>query len=283
MSASALRDDGSRLSASSERLATPCGGGDIVWHRWGVGGEPIVLLHGGSGSWTHWVANIDALVGAGREVWAPDLPGMGDSVLPAGAEDAPDLVEPLMDSWRQLLPSGGVDLVGFSFGGMVAGLLAAAHADRVRRLVVVGAPALGLVPRRQADLRAWRHLPSDRHDAIHRHNLAALMLADAARIDDAVLALHRENVMRDRMGRRRRAHTALLAEALASTRCPVGAIYGEHDVIYRGYEDQIAPTLARSAPDFRGLRWIEGAGHWVQFEQAERFNATLIDVLENMA
>jgi pimeloyl-ACP methyl ester carboxylesterase len=282
MPATSLRDDWSRLSESGERLATPCGDGEIVWHRWGRGGEPIVLLHGGSGSWTHWVLNIDALVGAGREVWAPDLPGMGDSALPPGAEDAPDLVEPLMASWDRLLPAGPVDLVGFSFGGMVAGLLAAAHADRVRRLVVVGAPALGLVPRRQADLRAWRHLPAERHDAIHRHNLAALMLEDAGRIDDVVLALHRENVMRDRMGRRRRAHTALLAEALARVPSPVGAIYGEHDVIYRGYEDQIEPTLARSAPDFRGLRWIEGAGHWVQFEQAEAFNATLIEALEAM-
>ncbi|MEG2631610.1 MAG: alpha/beta hydrolase, partial [Comamonas sp.] len=59
------------LQARARRVTTPIAeGGQMVWHVWGegAGGLPLVLLHGGSGSWTHWVRNIEALVAAGREV-----------------------------------------------------------------------------------------------------------------------------------------------------------------------------------------------------------------------
>ena len=71
-----LRD----LESRCTRFSTPCGDGEMVWRRWGAG-RPLVLLHGGAGSWKHWVKNIDVLA-AGREVWAADLPGMGESADP---------------------------------------------------------------------------------------------------------------------------------------------------------------------------------------------------------
>jgi len=54
-----------------------------------------VLLHGGGGSWTHWVSNILPLVESGRRVLAVDLPGMGQSDMPPHGSDADALVEPL--------------------------------------------------------------------------------------------------------------------------------------------------------------------------------------------
>ena len=72
-----------QLEACSERLVTPCADGDLVWHRWGSG-PPVVLLHGGTGSWTHWARNVAALAEA-HTVLAPDMPGSGDSAsLPKG-------------------------------------------------------------------------------------------------------------------------------------------------------------------------------------------------------
>ncbi len=48
--------------------------GDVVWHVWGQehveSTTPLVLLHGGSGSWTHWVRNVQHLAQT-RCVWAP--------------------------------------------------------------------------------------------------------------------------------------------------------------------------------------------------------------------
>jgi 2-hydroxy-6-oxonona-2,4-dienedioate hydrolase len=41
-------------------------------------GPPLVLIHGGHGSWTHWVANIEPLARR-RHVIALDLPGFGAS------------------------------------------------------------------------------------------------------------------------------------------------------------------------------------------------------------
>ena len=88
--------------------------GDVVWHVWraseGAQGllhgtaraieqepvsdssvvrEPLVLLHGGSGSWTHWVKNVLHLSQT-RDVWGLDLPGFGDSTLPPDVRDADD-------------------------------------------------------------------------------------------------------------------------------------------------------------------------------------------------
>ena len=128
--------------AQARRLTTPCGDGHIVWHAWEpegarrAGVAPLVLFHGGSGSWTHWVKNILPLVDAGRWVLAADLPGFGESTPPPGGTDADAMVAPLAAGLRALLAGEPVDLVGFSFGGMTAGLLLAEHPGLARRLVV---------------------------------------------------------------------------------------------------------------------------------------------------
>jgi 2-hydroxy-6-oxonona-2,4-dienedioate hydrolase len=89
---------------------------------------PLLLLHGGSGSWTHWVRNIAPLVrAAAAAVWVPDMPGFGDSALPPGCQDADQLPPWLEQGLQQLLGRTPVDVVGFSFGALVAGYLATAH------------------------------------------------------------------------------------------------------------------------------------------------------------
>lgn len=276
------------LRASATPLTTPCGDGQIQWHRWGpqdAGAQgPVVLLHGGSGSWTHWIRNIEALVAAGRQVLVPDLPGFGDSAVPPGGGDADAVAPALEQGLQSLLGDVPCDLVGFSFGGLTAGLLLAARPARARRLVLVGAPAMGVSDAGQVALRGWRHLPdAAARDAVHRHNLAVLMVYDSAAIDPLALALHSANVERDRMQRRRLARTEALKEALPRTTCPVFAIYGEEDVLYQGRMPQLASAFAAAAPDFRGLTLIEGAGHWVQYEKAAQFDAALLQALDAAA
>jgi len=268
--------------ARARRLTTPCGSGRLVWHAWepdagpDAGAPPLVLFHGGSGSWTHWVRNILPLVDAGRSVYAVDLPGFGESDPPPGGSDADVMVEPLAAGLRQLFGDDEVDLVGFSFGGMTAGLLLAAHPALARRLVLVGAPAMGVVPGRQFELKAWRHLKTPQEQAeVHRHNLGVLMLHDHDLIDGLALEVHIANVQRDRLQRRRLAHTDILARRLPQVPVPVHAIYGAHDAIYREYIHQLADAYAAAAADFRGLQLIDGAGHWVQFEAPEAFGAAL--------
>ncbi len=267
-----------RLKAQAARHATPCGAGELVWHAWGrpqPGRPPLVLLHGGSGSWTHWVRSIDGLVVAGHQLWIPDLPGFGDSAVPPNGSDADALIAPLADGFRALFGPQAVDLVGFSFGGMTAGLLLAEHPELARQLVLVGAPAMGVVPGRQFELKAWRHLQPEAQADVHRHNLAALMLHDTALIDGLALELHTANVQRDRMPRRRLAHTDILARSLPRVACPVHAIYGERDALYKSWITALEAAYAAVAPDFRGLALIPDAGHWVQFERPQAFGAAL--------
>ena len=72
------------ISQKSELIETPCNSGSMPFRIWrpdgdeGITGEVLVLLHGGSGSWTHWVRNIEVL-STYYEVIVADLPGLGDA------------------------------------------------------------------------------------------------------------------------------------------------------------------------------------------------------------
>ena len=294
MTASCLDDlppEVQRLLASATRmettLATGADTGGMVWHVWQAESDqsanacpPVVLLHGGSGSWTHWLRNIDALVASGRQVYAADLPGFGDSAAPARGTDADALTEPVERGLQQLLGSTACDLVAFSFGGMVAGFIAAQFPARVHRLVLVGAPGLGVASRNTVTLTAWRHLEGAvEREAVHRKNLAALMLHHPESVTQLALRLHTDNTLRDRMKGRRLAYSEALAQALSKVRCPVHAIYGREDALYRQRQDALLQAL-HAAPHFDGLQWIEDAGHWVQFERQPAFDAALLAILE---
>jgi pimeloyl-ACP methyl ester carboxylesterase len=88
-------------------------------------GAPVVLLHGfAADHFSNWVATgvVDALVGAGRRVLAPDARGHGASAKPhdpsAYANDAMLRdVQSLMDH----AALDHVDVVGYSMGAIVAG------------------------------------------------------------------------------------------------------------------------------------------------------------------
>jgi 2-hydroxy-6-oxonona-2,4-dienedioate hydrolase len=280
----ALPDEAQALLGLAIRAETPCGSGVLVWHRWGQqtakpGLSPVVLFHGGSGSWTHWLRNILALVQSGREVLVPDLPGFGDSAAPLHGTDADAIPDPLEQGLKILLGDRACDLVGFSFGGMVAGFIAAQFPARAARLVLVGAPGLGIAPEKAIRLTSWRHLaePAQR-DTVHRGNLAALMLYRQEAITELALRLHVANVLRDRMKGRSLSRTDVLARALAQVHCPVDAIYGREDALYRGRMQALEPAL-RQAGGFGSLSLIESAGHWVQFERADAFNEALLSML----
>lgn len=106
------------LAERMQRHDLPFEGGHVTWRCLGEG-PPLVLLHGGHGSWAHWVRNVDALALHFR-VCVADLPGYGDSSAPA----SPTLAS-LIDATQQTLDAlvgaqTPVALAGFSFGGLVA-------------------------------------------------------------------------------------------------------------------------------------------------------------------
>ena len=268
------------LHRRAERLETPCGTGPLVWHRWGpTDGPPVLLLHGGSGSWTHWVRNIEALAQAGHAVWVPDLPGFGDSAAPPDGHDADVLPAWLERGLQSLVGDTPVQLVGFSFGALVAGLWADAWPSRVARLVLVGSPCLSAELLPPLDLRRWDAMPAgSARDAVHRHNLLQLMLEDEDSATALAVALHAANVERDRLRKRRLMLTDALLPLLPRLRCPLHGIWGARDVLFRHRLPMIGQALAL-APGFESLALLPQAGHWAQFEAADAFNAALAQAL----
>jgi pimeloyl-ACP methyl ester carboxylesterase len=269
------------LAAGAVRHETPCGDGTLVWRAWGpAGGRPTVLLHGGSGSWTHWVRNVAPLAAAGRRVLVPDMPGFGESAPPPDGHDADALPRWLERGVQALVGGGPVDLVGFSFGGLAGGLWADEVPARVARLVLVGAPGLSGEPIAPLDLRRWDRVPEGpARDAVHRHNLLQLMLAHEATADALAVALHAANVAADRMLRRKLMRTAALVPVLPRLRCTVGGLWGAADVLVRDRLPLVGRVLS-TAPRFTRVVVVPGAGHWVPYEAADAFNAALAALLD---
>jgi len=260
------------LQARARCADTPCGEGRLVWRLWGEG-EPLLLLHGGSGSWLHWIRNIDALVALGRTVVVPDLPGFGDSASPPGGEDADAVVEPLRAGWCELQSRfgwpGPVELAGFSFGGIVAAFWIDRYPQDLRRVVITGSPGFGFSHAQRTALRGWRHLPdAAQRMEVHRHNLRVLMLHDERAIDAQALAIQAVNTPRDRMGRRRLAATAVLRPIFEQSQVPVCFAYGAQDVLYAAGYDPFRQWIA-TLPRQEGLHLIANAGHWAPYEQPE--------------
>ena len=267
----------SEVLAKAERIELQTPSGLQVWHVWNrASGHPLVLLHGGSGSWNHWLRNVQAL-SQNRAVWALDTPGLGDSELPPGALDADDLHQSLEQGLQLLFANQALDITGFSFGGLVAGFLAASYKQRVKRLVLVGIPGLGL-SNQIVNMRGFKAgMSKEERYAVHRNNLLAIMLQDESQITPQLLDMQEHNVLRDRLRRRRIARSDAMLQLQTQWTCPVFGIWGENDALYRGSLHLIQGLL--SACDLRGFHVLPDAGHWVQYEQPEAFNKLLLQSL----
>jgi 2-hydroxy-6-oxonona-2,4-dienedioate hydrolase len=254
------------LNDSAKRYLIPYNGGNIVFRAWGEG-PAVVLLHGGSGSWKHWVKNIDAIVAMGRTVLVPDMPGFGESAAPLIGQDADVLPEPLEWALQQIIPDQSYDLIGFSFGSMVAAQMVVRQPAKVKKLILSGSPALGINELRPFKLKPWNDLPKGAaRDAIHRHNLGVLMLSSIHAVDDLALHIHSTNLDADRMKRRRLAYTDFLLQQLKMIQCPVYGIWGALDVLYKGNHAAVQHALAQ-APNFQNLLKVLVIGYSLRFQR----------------
>ncbi len=262
----------------AQRTTTSSG---TVWRCWGdsnSGTAPLVLLHGGAGSWAHWIRNVDAL-SADRPLWIPDLPGLGESATPPAPRDHTAVAAVLARDVDELLPATAFDLVGFSYGGIVAAFLAGLRPQQVRKLILVGAGGLGLRKGEAKILKPWLSLkdPAER-EAAHRHNLGVLMLSTPDRIDPLAMQVYTRDLVRARVNSAKSSRAEPLKQQLESLRLPIHGIWGRLDITARGKFDEIHALLRGAYPEAQ-LKIIEDAGHWVQYEQAAAFDAMLQELI----
>jgi len=144
----------------------------------GEGARATVLVHGGLSQAGEWAPVAGRIPG---RVIIPDRPGCGLShpIDYRGVDyrtSAADWLLDLLDG----IDADRVDLVGSSMGGFFSIAFALAHPDRVRRLVLVGAPA-GLDRHVPLFLRLWGN-------AITGPLIRRLEITDAERLRRRVFA-----------------------------------------------------------------------------------------------
>jgi len=271
-----------RIESLGARLVAPVATGAMVWRVWGEG-PPLVLLHGASGSWTHWIRNVLPL-SAHHRVLAADMPGWGDSDAPAEPHTADALADLVAAGVERVLPAPApLDLAGFSLGAIIGGLVAARLGARVRRFVLLGPGGLGLEP---APVRALLRLEAGMSDEavrhVHRQNLLTLMLARHESADELAVTLQIDNVARSRFRSGTIPIGDSLRRALPHVRARLAAIWGGHDAFTGHHLVESRRVLAGFDPDL-AARVIEPAGHWVNYEAADEVNAQLADWLARPA
>lgn len=101
-------------------------------------GEPIVFVHGISGSWQNWLENLPHFGHSHRAI-ALDLPGFGASPMPSWTIDMPAYGRLVHDFCEKLGLGKEVTLVGNSMGGLVAAEAVLNEPSRFNRLVLVSA------------------------------------------------------------------------------------------------------------------------------------------------
>lgn len=265
-----------RLDRTAEHWETPCGDGTMVWRGWGSG-PAVLLVHGGAGSWRHWVRNLTALT-RGYTVIAPDLPGLGDSVRapdPISAESVAAIVGQGLD--KVLGSDAPIHVAGFSFGGVIAGVVAANAGARVRSLTLIGTGGLG-PPNRSVELVRVRDKTGAERLAAHRDNLLRMMLTDPANVDALALEIQEQNTARARLNSGFMWMSLVSHEALPRVHGHVHAFWGEHEMADRAMLDARMALLRQARPDVE-IEVIPHAGHWVFYEAAERFNTALLGIL----
>ena len=266
------------VTADAEVVHTPCGDGNLVWRRWGKG-RPLVLVHGGSGSWTHWIKTIPALKEK-YEVWAVDLPGLGDSHFPPHPHTPAGCGVPLALGIKALTAKAArPQVVAFSFGAHVSSHALLHLGDHVADFTITGCAALGLPqgPGKEYP-REMEGMTEDERLGVHRGLLEVLMFKEPSRIDALAVYLQSENIAKARFRSRPFARSAEIRQNLMDIEIPVKAVWGGNDQTAWPSIEARFDILREFHPELV-TRTVPDAGHWVMYEQPVAYNAALAEVL----
>jgi non-heme chloroperoxidase len=232
-------------------------------------GHAVILLHGITDSWFSW-SRVMPLLPPELRVAAPDLRGHGDSERPLTGyrlEDFADDVIRLMDAMQV----EKAVIVGHSMGSFVARKVYEMAADRVSRLVLVGA---GPVARNQGivDLVAAVNELTDPVDEkfVREFQMSCVNAPVPEPFMEAAIANSRRTPARIWKA----AFQGLIESEINLARPPVRTLVlgGRKDAVFSANEQMV---LARQFP--RGeLHLVDNVGHTLHWEQPATFVSALI-------
>jgi pimeloyl-ACP methyl ester carboxylesterase len=255
-------------------------------------GQPIVFVHGLSGSWPNWLEQLPVLAKRHR-VLALDLPGFGHSPMPV-EEISISAYARLLDRILEQLQIDAAAVVGNSMGGFIAAELAIAFPQRVERLVLVSAaglstyaPAGGLgaiatLQRLERILTAGCAWVASKSDAVARHprlREATLhaVLRHPSRLPAALTAEQLRGAGKPGfIGGLKAIFDYDIRARLPEIACPTLIVWGEHD---RLVPVRDAELFAELIPGSRKVIF-EDTGHAAMLERPAAFNALLEDFLD---
>lgn len=258
------------------------GGVRTHFHEAGTG-EPVVLLHGsgpGVSAWANWRLNLAALATRFR-VLAPDIVGYGATERPVDVRYSlrtwTDHVWGFMDA----LGIGRASVIGNSLGGRIALAMAEDDPGRLGRLVLMGAPGVGMqVTEGLKALRAYEPTPEAMRDL-----LTTYFAVDASIITDDLVRTRYEASAAPGAHEAYRAmffdpkhagnDLGITEEQVRAVPNPVLLVHGRED---RVIPVEVAWTMVRLLPD-ADLRVFARCGHWTQIERAADFNAEVTQFL----
>jgi pimeloyl-ACP methyl ester carboxylesterase len=246
-------------------------------------GETVLMLHGsgpGVSAQANWQHTIPTL--ARRfHVLAPDIVGFGATERP---EDIVYSLRNWTDHMWAFMDARGIEkarVIGNSLGGRIALQMATDHPGRIAKMVLMGAPGVGMTPTEGlAALRAYE--PS--HDAM-RELLRNYFAVDPAMITDDLVKIRYEASIADGAYEAYRAmffDPRHAGTELGITENEVRAI-ATPTLLIHGREDKVVPlqvsvTMLGLLPN-ADLHVFSACGHWTQIERADEFSSVVSDYL----
>jgi pimeloyl-ACP methyl ester carboxylesterase len=227
----------------------------LFGESYGEGPVRVVWLHGWAREARDFVVAAQLLADQGVASVALDLPGFGSSPAPdraGGARYYAELIAPTLHE----IADGPLILVGHSFGGRIAVVLASKYPGLVEELVLTGVPQL-------VRLRASRRSPLTYRvirALARRHLLSAARLEGARQKYGSSDYRHAQGVIRDVL-------VATVQETyeseLASLTLPIAFVWGEAD---RDVPVEIATRAAALVQGPATIDVVSGVGHLLPLE-----------------
>jgi pimeloyl-ACP methyl ester carboxylesterase len=243
------------------------GDGNLFGEPYGEGPVRVVWLHGWARRGQDFADSARELSDQGISSVALDLPGFGSSPLPTVAGGARIYAQLLTPALVELAQEPLV-LVGHSFGGRIATVIAATNPELVRGVVLTGAPLVRQASSAKSPLR-YRIVR-----ALYQKGLLSdARMEDARQHFGSADYRNAHGIMRDVL-------VATVNESiepeLGLVRAPVSMVWGRSDLEVPLEIAQRAAALL-SCP--HTLRVVEGAGHLLPTEKPHELVTSVMALL----